>query len=240
MTLDTSETATCKYDTDGGEDYAVMANTFTTTNSTSHSQTLTGLTNGSSYTYYIRCTDGTNANTDDFIISFSVEDSPPSESNLFSDNTYDSDSANFQKESRDANELWDEITGNTPENTAVAWGYTSFWVIFDLGNVYSLDTTRIFGDYVGDAHSNSWTFEYRLNEVDSWTAAFTESACLGNQWYSQDVSAITQARYIRVTVNGPSAGTNAREIELTGTLYGQEGGGVAPSRGDFMINIYHR
>ncbi len=50
-----------------------MAHTFTNTNSTSHSQNITGLTDGNSYIYYIRCQDSSgNQNTDDFTISFSV------------------------------------------------------------------------------------------------------------------------------------------------------------------------
>jgi hypothetical protein len=46
---------------------------FTSTGGTSHSTTVTGLANGGSYTYYVRCQDGAgNANTDDFTIAFSV------------------------------------------------------------------------------------------------------------------------------------------------------------------------
>ena len=52
-------------------------NTFTTTGGTSHSRTLTGLTDGQSYTYYVRCIDGSgNANTNDYTISFSVAAAP--------------------------------------------------------------------------------------------------------------------------------------------------------------------
>ena len=40
---------------------------------TSHSQLLTGLVNGTSYNYYVRCQDGSgNTNTNDYAISFSV------------------------------------------------------------------------------------------------------------------------------------------------------------------------
>jgi hypothetical protein len=72
MSLTTNESATCKYGTVSAS-YASLPNTFTTTGSTSHSQTITGLTNGTSYTYYIRCQDTAgNSNTDNFTISFSV------------------------------------------------------------------------------------------------------------------------------------------------------------------------
>lgn len=73
MTLTTNETATCKYGTTASTAYGSIASTFSTTAGTSHSQNLTGLTDGSSYNYYIRCIDSsTNANTDDYTISFSV------------------------------------------------------------------------------------------------------------------------------------------------------------------------
>ena len=73
MTLTTNETATCKYGTTTSTAYGSIASTFTTTAGTSHSQNLTGLTDSTSYNYYIRCIDAsTNANTDDYTISFSV------------------------------------------------------------------------------------------------------------------------------------------------------------------------
>ncbi|UCD02612.1 MAG: fibronectin type III domain-containing protein [Candidatus Aenigmatarchaeota archaeon] len=78
ISLDTDEDATCKYDTTSGTSYSAMPNTFSTTGGTSHSQLITSLTNGSSYTYYVRCQDTSgNANTDDYLISFSVASSPP-------------------------------------------------------------------------------------------------------------------------------------------------------------------
>ena len=50
-----------------------MANTFSTTGGTLHTTTVTGLANGGTYTYYVRCIDGAgNANVDDFTVAFSV------------------------------------------------------------------------------------------------------------------------------------------------------------------------
>ncbi|MFH1710964.1 MAG: dockerin type I domain-containing protein [Nanoarchaeota archaeon] len=78
ISLTTNEAATCRYSTNSGTAYASMANTFSSTGSTSHSTTVSGLTNGSSYTYYVRCLDGsTNANTNDYPISFSVNQPEP-------------------------------------------------------------------------------------------------------------------------------------------------------------------
>src|SRR5438094_2562756 len=50
-----------------------MLNTFSSTGGMAHSIVVTGLVDGGSYSYYVRCQDGTgNANPDDFVITFSV------------------------------------------------------------------------------------------------------------------------------------------------------------------------
>ncbi len=72
LSLTTDETATCKYGTIANSTYANIPNTFTTTNSTSHSQTLTNLAAGD-YNYYVRCQDSLiNTNATDYEISFSI------------------------------------------------------------------------------------------------------------------------------------------------------------------------
>ena len=75
ISLSTNENATCKYAMTAGTSYASMPNTFTTTGGTSHSTTITGLSSGNSYSYYVRCQDTAptpNVNTADYAISFSV------------------------------------------------------------------------------------------------------------------------------------------------------------------------
>jgi len=73
ISLTTNESAICKYSTTAGRAYDSMVDTFSFTNSTSHYQTIIGLSDGNSYTYYVRCQDASkNTNTDDFEISFSV------------------------------------------------------------------------------------------------------------------------------------------------------------------------
>jgi len=77
VSLSTDESATCKYSTSAGTAYASMTNTFSTTGGTSHSQTITGLTDGNSYNYYVRCQDASeNANSSDFTVSFSIAETP--------------------------------------------------------------------------------------------------------------------------------------------------------------------
>jgi hypothetical protein len=78
LSLTTNENATCRYGTTAGVVFGSLPNTFTTTGGTSHSSIVTGLSNGSSYSYHVRCQDGAaNANTDDFTISFQVSNPPP-------------------------------------------------------------------------------------------------------------------------------------------------------------------
>ena len=73
LQVSTNEAATCKYSTSPNTAYSSMANTFTTTGSYSHSATISGLTNGGSYNYYVRCIDtSNNADTADYTITFSV------------------------------------------------------------------------------------------------------------------------------------------------------------------------
>ncbi len=74
--LNTDEAATCRYSTSANVPYAEMTNTFVTTGGTSHAEIITGLTNGMSYSYKVRCQDEAgNANTNDFWILFTVSSS---------------------------------------------------------------------------------------------------------------------------------------------------------------------
>jgi hypothetical protein len=73
MGLTTGENATCRYASQAGVAYASMTNTFSATGSTAHTTLVSGLTNGQSYQFYVRCIDAANnANPDDFVIAFSV------------------------------------------------------------------------------------------------------------------------------------------------------------------------
>ena len=88
--LTTDENATCRYSTTSGVPYSSMTNTFSNTGGTSHSTTITGLSNGNTYNYYIKCIDDSNnANTDDYLISFSIA-SPHLAGDLNYDNKVDS------------------------------------------------------------------------------------------------------------------------------------------------------
>src|SRR3989344_1376303 len=57
LSVTTDANATCKYGTTSGTAYSAMTNAFSATGETLHSSTITGLTDGTSYNYYIKCQD---------------------------------------------------------------------------------------------------------------------------------------------------------------------------------------
>jgi chitinase len=73
----TNVNSTCNYATTAGTQFSSMPYTFATNGGTSHTTTLSGLQNGTSYVYYVRCQDTSgNLDTTDFTISFSVASAP--------------------------------------------------------------------------------------------------------------------------------------------------------------------
>ena len=73
MGVATNEAATCRWSINPGTAYTSMTNAFTTTGGTTHSTTVTGLSNGQSYTRYVRCVDvAGNATTGDYPIAWAV------------------------------------------------------------------------------------------------------------------------------------------------------------------------
>jgi hypothetical protein len=76
ISLTTDKSATCKYSTVANTSYASKPNTFTITGNTTHSTLVTNLTDGSTYTYYVRCSTAGYSTTGDYIISFSVSTPP--------------------------------------------------------------------------------------------------------------------------------------------------------------------
>ena len=74
LSVTTNENATCAWSTLAGQAFASMT-TFATTGGTSHSTTLTGLSNGSSYTDYVKCKDTSGNISTNSTASFSVASS---------------------------------------------------------------------------------------------------------------------------------------------------------------------
>ena len=79
MSVRTNEPAYCSYNQNSDTSYGSMTNTLDgDAAQTYHSVTLSDLTNGASYLYYVRCQDnpGGNENTSGYLISFSVANPP--------------------------------------------------------------------------------------------------------------------------------------------------------------------
>ena len=71
ISIDTNETATCKYATTSTS-YDLMTDSLSTTNGTNHSSLITGLTSGTTYHYYFKCKDTAGNETGESSLSFSV------------------------------------------------------------------------------------------------------------------------------------------------------------------------
>lgn len=73
MSLNTNYVANCRYITTPDTPYNLMVNDFSNTGNYFHSVLLTGLTNGTTYNFYIRCRDDENVDdTTDYLINFSI------------------------------------------------------------------------------------------------------------------------------------------------------------------------
>jgi hypothetical protein len=107
MSLTTNESATCKYGTTSAA-YASLPNTFAGSGTTSHSATISGLTNGGSYTYYVRCQDDEstpNVNTDDYTISWTVS-TPGAAGTLIWEEGFDNTSLAARSWDDDVTNVW--------------------------------------------------------------------------------------------------------------------------------------
>lgn len=73
LSVATNENATCRFAAAAELDYMEMTNIFSTMGEMTHTKTITGLANGQSYNYYVKCKDvAGNSNVADYTISFSV------------------------------------------------------------------------------------------------------------------------------------------------------------------------
>ena len=78
LTLLTDETAECRYSTAMDVTWSAMVEMFDITGGSYHFETVTGLQDGMTYSYYVRCRETAGNDTpDDYLISFDIEASPP-------------------------------------------------------------------------------------------------------------------------------------------------------------------
>lgn len=85
LSLNTDEPATCRYATTTGVSYYDMTNTFISwaSSSTIHHLNVSGHVNGTTYNYYVRCTDTLDfANFEDFAITFTLAATPDNENSV--------------------------------------------------------------------------------------------------------------------------------------------------------------
>jgi len=180
ISMNTNESSDCRYSATSGVDFNSMNNNFSVTGNTSHSTTITGLQDGQDYIYYVRCQDAAgNSNTNDYLISFSVDSgssdtTPPSRSNgspvgtlssgtpltILSVNTNESSVCRYSTTSGvEFNAMNDNfsITGNTSHSTTIT----------------SLQDGQSYSYYVRcqDSSGNSNTNDYLISfSVDSFSS----------------------------------------------------------------------
>lgn len=177
LTLFTNENATCRYSTLPDIAYETMTTVFSNTGSLYHSHEVSDLQEEQTYTYYIKCRDETsNANNDDFIISFYIESSdevPPVISNI--------DPINISPYSA-------TITWQTNENTTsqVEYGSDLYYGIFSTIND-SLSASHVV-NLIGLEPETTYHFRVRSKDIahnesisDDYT--FTTPAHTGNIYY---------------------------------------------------------
>lgn len=154
LSLTTNENATCKYDTVPDTAYASMANTFTTTGTTTHSEDISGLTDSTDYNYYVRCQDTSlNVNGADYAITFSVA-SPDTTGPVISTPTL----SNKRK-----NSIAVSWTTNEAANTRVEYGKTASY-----GATTVLTSTLATSHSVAlDGLSSGTTYHYRVVAIDA-------------------------------------------------------------------------
>lgn len=132
ISVTTNEFSTCRYDTSAGVAYGSMVNVLdASVNALFHSKEMTGLSDGNTYTYYVRCQDVfLNANTNDSTITFSVGSVP-------GDVTAPSKVIGLQGDALNANQIalsWTPATDNV--------GVTGYEVhVAESGADYTLGAT---------------------------------------------------------------------------------------------------
>jgi F5/8 type C domain len=161
-------------------------------------------------TYILSCSTASQS------VSVAVNSIGPPTGSLANSLTMTATSQNFAVD-HPVEHLWDGCVDGTSTCTSGNSTASSFWIEFDLQKLYDLSTARVFGDADENWVSNSWTLMYKNNSTDPWTTAFANSNAFGNQWFSRDLAGV-KARYIRVEVNGSIVGTQARELEIYGTV----------------------
>ena len=182
ISLTTNENATCKYSTTANTTYASMSNTFSTTGATNHSTMVSGLSNGNSYTYYVRCQDTAgNANTSDYTITFSVASS--------------GGAGNIYWVSPTGSAVWANCSGSAPLSGTLACSLTTANSTASAGDTVYVraGTYNISGSGINPSHSGT------PGNVITFSAYNSESVqFVGAGSYSTGVDLASSQSYIKV------------------------------------------
>ena len=149
--------------------------------------------------------------TKEFMLTVLNED----EVNLANGTTHIRDSENFRA-TEPVENLWDgEYTqqAGSPGNT----GIDSFWVEYDLGQMYDLSMIRFCGDAEGIMVSKTYSVLVKADESDPYTPVIDHEDCFSSDMRQTDLSAVS-ARYIKLVVVGDTVvhATQCREFEVFG------------------------
>ncbi len=207
LSLTTNENATCRYSTTANTSYSSMTNIFLTTGGTSHSTTISGLQNGQTYHYYVRCQDSAgNTNTDDFQITFSVatpaDTTPPIISSISASSiTYNSVTITW--------------TTNEPSDSQVEYGLSASY-----GSQTTLDTSMLTAHSVLlSGLSFSTTYHYRIKSKD----AAGNLATSGDYTFTTSVAPTLT---VSLSANPSSGIAPLSGIDLTATVSGDVAGNI--------------
>jgi hypothetical protein len=159
LRVTTNESATCAWSASAGVLYASKT-LFTTTGGTSHTTTLTGLTNGSSYTTYVKCKDAAGNISDDSSTSYSVNagTTPPPPPPAVSDTTAPSVPTNLSAtaiSSTQINLTWTASTDNV--------GVTGYQV-FRGGALVASPTSNSYSD-TGLTPSTAYSYTVKARDA---------------------------------------------------------------------------
>ena len=166
LNVATNENATCKYSSSAAADFASMTQ-FTNTGNISHTSSITGLTSGTTYNYFVKCKDAANNISGNSTITFSIAISQSDikgGSTLYipfngNDDTVPTIPWNYKTTNPNPNgkigqgvqingTRWHSGADNPTTYINPRRGSLSFWIRFDTaGNVNDL-----IGEYPGEPH----------------------------------------------------------------------------------------
>ena len=201
LSLQTFDLATCRYATSSGVDYFSMPGHFSQTLATLSSVILTGFQNDTTYIFYVRCINALgNTNDDDFLITFTLDKTPTSNTSLDS---------NGNPTTGQGGNLGPGGTGDVPDGSALLYLATvsfSGWGI-------PLSTVTVLKDGVVAATTQSHadgSFKMTLLGLERGAYTF--------QIFDRDTAGITSASYPSTLTLGSGTSNDISDIVISPTI----------------------